>query len=92
VDGYWIGGLFWSEVWGKPSSGLFSGLEHGGRQMLGSNNQGLLNPEHGKDAKVGLSKDDRAKNMKVSAIRQMVINALGSPPRGIPRGPIYRGG
>jgi hypothetical protein len=33
-------------------SGLFSGLEHGGRQMWGSNTQGLLDPKHGKDVKV----------------------------------------
>jgi hypothetical protein len=35
------------------SSGLSSGLEHGGRQMLGLNNRGLLDPEHGKNEKVG---------------------------------------
>jgi hypothetical protein len=28
-------------------SGLPSGLEHGGHQMLGSNSQGLLDPKHG---------------------------------------------
>jgi hypothetical protein len=28
------------------SSGLSSGFEHGGCQMLGSNSRGLLDPEH----------------------------------------------
>jgi hypothetical protein len=44
VDGCWNGGWFWSEASGKPSSGcrrwlsgLSSGLEHGGHQMLGPN-------------------------------------------------------
>jgi hypothetical protein len=37
-------GLFFSVA----SSGLSSGLEHGGRQMLRSNSQGLLDREHGK--------------------------------------------
>jgi hypothetical protein len=30
-----------------------SGLDHGGHQMLGSNSQGLLDPEHRKNTKVG---------------------------------------
>jgi hypothetical protein len=38
------------------SSGLFSVLEHGGRQMLGSNSRELLNLKHGKNAKVGRQK------------------------------------
>jgi hypothetical protein len=33
--------------------GLFSSLEHDGRQILGSNSQGPLDPKHGKDGKVG---------------------------------------
>jgi hypothetical protein len=36
------------------SSGLSSGLEHGGCQILGSNSQGLFDPEHGENAKVDL--------------------------------------
>jgi hypothetical protein len=38
------------------SSGLFSGLEHGGRQMLGSNSQRLPDPEYGKNTKVDKQK------------------------------------
>jgi hypothetical protein len=30
------------------SSGLPSGFQHGGHQILGSNSQGPLNPEHGR--------------------------------------------
>jgi hypothetical protein len=32
--------------------GLFLGLEHGGRQMLGSISRGLLDPKHEKDTKL----------------------------------------
>jgi hypothetical protein len=35
------------------SSGLSSGSEHGGRQMLGSDSRGLLNPKHGEECKDG---------------------------------------
>jgi hypothetical protein len=35
------------------SSGLPSGLEHGGHQMLGSNSRGLLDLEHGGKCKGG---------------------------------------
>jgi hypothetical protein len=59
VDGCWNGGWFWSEASGKPSSGcrrwlsgLSSGLEHGGHQMLGPNILVLLDPKHGKNMKV----------------------------------------
>jgi hypothetical protein len=34
------------------TSGLSSNLEYGGRQMFRSRGRGLLDPEHGKDAKV----------------------------------------
>jgi hypothetical protein len=35
------------------SSGLSSGLEHDGRQMLGSNDRGLLHHTHGEKCKGG---------------------------------------
>jgi hypothetical protein len=38
------------------SSGLSLGLEDGGREILGSNSRGLLDPEHGKNVKVGRHK------------------------------------
>jgi hypothetical protein len=38
------------------SSGLSLGLEDGGREILGSNSRGLLDPEHGKNVKVGRQK------------------------------------
>jgi hypothetical protein len=51
------------------SSGLFLSFGHGDHQMLGSNSQRLLDPEHGKNAKVSIT-------------RWTVINALDSSPRG----------
>jgi hypothetical protein len=56
--------------------------------VLGSRSRGLLDPEHGKDVKVGYRK---MVDLKVTRTQQIVINALGSPPFGNPRGPIYRG-
>jgi hypothetical protein len=35
------------------SSGFSSVIEHSGREMLGSFSQGLLDPKHGENAKVG---------------------------------------
>jgi hypothetical protein len=37
-------------------SGLSLGLDHGGHQMLGSSSRGLVDPKHGKNAKVGEQK------------------------------------
>jgi hypothetical protein len=42
-------GRFFSVV----SSGLFSGLEHGGHQMLGLNSRVILSPKHGANTKMG---------------------------------------
>jgi hypothetical protein len=38
------------------SSRLSSALDHGGRQMLGSNSRRLPDPKHGENAKVGRQK------------------------------------
>jgi hypothetical protein len=73
------------------SSGLPLGLNHGGRQMLGSNSHGLLDPEHWKNVKVGyrvLENDGYEGNKSAMS---KVINTLDSPPGGIPRGPYLLG-
>jgi hypothetical protein len=43
------GGIVW-----VASSGLSSGLKHGGHQMLRSNSQRLLDPEHREKCEGGL--------------------------------------
>jgi hypothetical protein len=73
------------------SSGLPSGLEHAGHQILGSNSQGLLDPEHRENAKVGyhaLENDGYEGNNSATS---KVINALDFSPREIPMGSIYKG-
>jgi hypothetical protein len=66
------------------SSGLSSGLEHVGCQMLGSNSRGLLDPEHRKNVKVGRQK------MGSEGVNNLVSDnkCTGF----LPRGSIYRGG
>jgi hypothetical protein len=54
--------------------------------VLGSNSQGLLDPEHGKNVKVDYRKTGVAKDTKVLTTLGAVINTLDSSPWGIPRG------
>jgi hypothetical protein len=52
-------------------SGLPSGLEHGGCQMLGSNSRGLLNPEHGVKVRRWIHVRWKMMATKVSAVQQV---------------------
>jgi hypothetical protein len=60
------------------SSGLCSGLEHGGHQMLGSNSIKLFVPEHRKNANVNRQKVG-SKGVNCSLDRNTCARSLPSP-------------
>jgi hypothetical protein len=65
------------------SSRLSLGLEHGGHQMLGSDGQGLFDPEHRKNAKVGQhtqdDKDFEGANNTVNSSKYTSFLSRGNP-------------
>jgi hypothetical protein len=62
------------------SLGLSSGLDNIGRQMLGSNIRGLLDPEHGKNVKVGRQKvESECVNHSVSDNKCTGFLSWGNP-------------
>jgi hypothetical protein len=58
------------------SSGLASGLDHGGHQMLGSNSRSLLDPKHGVKVRRWVTVHWRIMATKMSTTPWVVVNAL----------------